>query len=82
MIYKKAVRYAHNLKPFIETSLSDWELAGERSFKLRGKGITNPITDCLIAAIAFKHNAKSMTLDRRFMHIPDLKLLDTGTAFG
>lgn len=64
--------------PFIETNLSDWKLSGEISFKLRKRGITIPITDCLIAAIAFNHDAMVMTLDRHFRHIPDLKLIDTG----
>ncbi len=66
--------------PFLETRLSDWKLAGELSFKLRKKGITIPITDCLIGAIALNNDAAVMTLDRHFMHIPDLKLKDVKTV--
>jgi len=62
--------------PFIGTNLSDWKMAGELSFSLRKKGITIPITDCLIAAIALNNDAMVMTLDHHFVHIPDLKLKD------
>ncbi len=61
--------------PFIESNLSDWKLAGEISFKLRKRGITIPITDCVIAAIALNNDAMVMTLDRHFRHIPGLKLI-------
>lgn len=60
--------------PFIETTLSDWIFAGEVSFKLRKKGRTIPITDCLIAAIAINNDATVMTLDRHFQYISDVKL--------
>ena len=60
--------------PFIETNLDDWILAGKLSFKLRKRGITIPITDCIIAALAINHNAAVMSLDRHFQSIPDLRL--------
>ena len=62
--------------PFIEARLSDWKLAGELSFRSRKKGITIPITDCLIGAIALNNDAAVMSLDQHFIHIPDLKLKD------
>ena len=62
--------------PFIETTLSDWILAGEVSYKLREKGRTIPITDCLVAAIAINNDATVMTLDRHFQYISDVKLTD------
>jgi tRNA(fMet)-specific endonuclease VapC len=60
--------------PFIETSFENWALAGDISYKLRQKGITIPITDCIIAAVAFFNNASVMTHDRHFANIPNLKL--------
>ena len=60
--------------PFIETNLDDWILAGKLSFKLRKRGITIPITDCIIAALAINHNAALMSFDRHFQSIPDLRL--------
>lgn len=62
--------------PFIETNLADWKMAGKLSFTLRKNGITIPVTDCLIAAIAINHPAVVMTLDQHFVHIPDLELKD------
>jgi len=60
--------------PFIETTFEDWTLAGEISHKLRRKGVTLPITDCVIAAVAIHQNASLMTYDRHFANIPNLKL--------
>ncbi len=60
--------------PFIETSFENWALAGDISYKLRRKGITIPITDCVIAAVAIHNNASVMTYDRHFDNIPNLKL--------
>jgi len=60
--------------PFIETNFEDWKLAGEISYKLRRKGVTLPITDCVIAAVAIHQNASVMTYDLHFANIPNLKL--------
>ena len=59
---------------YVETDIEDWIKAGSISFKLRRKGVTIPITDCLIAAVAIRQNASVMTYDRHFESIPDLKL--------
>lgn len=60
--------------PFIETGLQDWTFAGSISFKLRRKGLTVPITDCLIAAVAIRQNASVMSYGRHFAKIPNLIL--------
>ncbi|MBS4021853.1 MAG: PIN domain-containing protein [Dethiobacter sp.] len=62
--------------PFIETDFADWRLAGELSFKLRRKGLTIPITDCLIAAISINNEAFIYSLDQHFKQIPDVKLTE------
>ena len=59
---------------YIDTGVEDWIKAGNISFKLRRKGVTIPITDCLIAAVAIRQNASIMTYDRHFENIPNLKL--------
>ncbi len=59
--------------PFIETTFEDWTLAGEISYTLRRKGLTIPITGCVIAATAIHQNASVMTYDRHFANIPNLK---------
>ncbi len=60
--------------PFIETVFADWQLAGQLSYSLRRKGVTLPITDCLIAAISINKEAYIYTLDQHFKQIPKVKL--------
>jgi len=62
--------------PFIEADFADWKLTGRLSYQLRRKGITVPITDCLIAAIAINNSASIYTYDRHFKNIPDIKLVE------
>jgi tRNA(fMet)-specific endonuclease VapC len=61
--------------PFIEAGVSDWKLAGELSYMLCKKGVTIPITDCLIGAIAINNDLAVTTLDQHFKHLPRLKLV-------
>jgi len=58
--------------PHIVTGHSLWEAAGTLSFDLRRKGITIPMTDCLIAATARHHCCRVFTLDHHFQHFPDI----------
>lgn len=60
--------------PLIEAALPDWKLAGQISFKLKKRGITVPVTACLIAAIAINNEAYLYTYDNHFKQIPDVKL--------
>jgi len=60
--------------PFINAEYADWQLAGELSFKMKKKGLTIAITECLIAAIAINNGAVVYTLDRDFQSIPDVSL--------
>lgn len=59
---------------FLETSFSSWRGAGELSFSLRRKGITLPLSDLVIAALALEHHCRVYTLDPHFEQIPDLAL--------
>lgn len=60
--------------PFINAAFADWQLAGKLSFKMKKKGKTIAITDCLISAIAINNKAAVYTLDQDFQLIPDVTL--------
>jgi predicted nucleic acid-binding protein len=53
----------------LTTIESDWEAAGNSLQVLRESGITLPLTDALIAAIAIRHKAQVLTLDHHFSHL-------------
>lgn len=59
---------------FLETSFSSWKRTGELAFSLRRKGITLPLSDLIIAAIALEHSCQVFTLDPHFKKIPGLTL--------
>lgn len=59
---------------FLDSTRSNWQRAGELSASLRRNGITIPLTDILIAALALEHNCLVYTLDPHFAQIPGLSL--------
>lgn len=59
---------------FLETTFSAWRRAGELSASLRRKGITIPLTDLTIAALALEHRCQIFTLDPHFDRIPGVSL--------
>src|SRR5207244_162057 len=59
---------------FIETAFSTWRRAGEVSFGLRRKGITLPLSDLVIAALAVEHRLDVYSLDPHFKKVPGLTL--------
>lgn len=56
-----------------------WEAAGDLDASLRGKGITIPPMDVLIATLCLHHGVFLFTLDNHFHSIPGLKLLPVQT---
>lgn len=52
----------------LDTNEEDWEIAGNTLHTLRENGITLPLTDAFIAAIAIRHKAQVLTLDHHFSH--------------
>ncbi len=60
--------------PFYETSLNIWVKTGEIAYSLRKKGITIPLSDCLIAALALQNGCEIYTLDPYFKQIEKVKL--------
>lgn len=63
--------------PYIEGTFEDWKKAGNISFNLRRKGITIPLTDIIISAIAINNQARVHTLDKHFNDIPEISLYHT-----
>ncbi len=60
--------------PYLDCDSKDWIDAGILSYSLRKKGITLPLTDIIIAAIAKNNHAAIYTLDKHFISIPDIEL--------
>ncbi len=60
--------------PFIDNSMKDWKTAGEISFKLRRNGITIPLTDIIISALAINNNLLVYTRDEHFKEVPGVKV--------
>ena len=59
--------------PYIEMTDDLWMKAGKISAGLRSEGITLPMSDLLIGAIALEHGLSVLTLDDHFDNIPGLK---------
>jgi len=59
---------------YVEMTREAWENAGEMSASLRGKGITIPLSDLVIAATALSKNHEVFTIDPHFEKVPKLKL--------
>lgn len=55
--------------PSLPTVDADWAMAGKKLQTLRAKGITLPLTDALIWAVAQRHGAVVLTVDKHFMHL-------------
>jgi predicted nucleic acid-binding protein len=60
--------------PMLKTTTDTWIEAGRTSFALRRKGITIPITDLIIAALALENECQILTLDPHFKKIPGVSL--------
>lgn len=56
--------------PYLEIKREDWENAGEVLTALRSRGITVPLTDAVIGAVAFRHQLPVLTIDKHFEHLP------------
>jgi predicted nucleic acid-binding protein len=79
----KASREANLVKqslgklPYLEITRDIWVTAGEISSSLRDirdKGVTIPLSDLLIAAIALSGNHEILTIDQHFNKVAGLRL--------
>lgn len=59
---------------FLEAPADIWIKAGSISARLRAKGITLPMSDILIGAVAIEHGHYVLTTDEHFSSIPGIKL--------
>ena len=68
------VKESLNKLPYLEMTRDIWEKAGEMSASLRRKGITMPLSDLIIAALAISGGYEVFTIDPRFEQVHGLKL--------
>jgi predicted nucleic acid-binding protein len=62
---------------YLPTVDNDWVNTGLLAQQLRATGLTLPLTDVLIAAIAQRHGVPVLTVDKHFQHLP-VDVLDAG----
>jgi predicted nucleic acid-binding protein len=65
--------------PYYEVTRSTWSQAGDLSAPLLRRGITLPMSDLIIAALAIEKNCRVYSLDTRFKKIPGLHLYTPAT---
>ena len=58
--------------PYIEMMRETWVRAGEISSSLLRRGVTLPLSDLVVAALALKHQCRVYSLDAHFRKIPGL----------
>lgn len=58
--------------PYLETTRDTWVTAGEISSPLLRKGVTLPMSDLIVAAIALEHGCRVYSLDAHFEKISGL----------
>lgn len=63
------LRLALEATVYLETSREIYTRAGALGFELRRRGVTVPVTDCLITAVAESTEASILTLDQ---HLTEL----------
>ena len=59
--------------PTAEITTPIWRSAGRTGAALRRKGVTLPLSDLAIAALAVEHGLLVFTLDKHFDQIPDIR---------
>ena len=70
------LRTAFSSLRYLEMDRDLWLSAAQVSAALRGKGITLPFSDIVIAALANRHDLVVLTVDQHFQMIPDLLVTD------
>jgi hypothetical protein len=60
--------------PYIEMTRDLWERAGVIAQELDAQGLSIPITDVCVAAIAIEGNHEVFTRDKHFERVPGLRL--------
>jgi hypothetical protein len=78
---ERLLRKLFAVLPFVEVHRSDWERAGSVLRELGERGITVPLSDALIAAVARRHGLPVLTLDPRFDHLPVDRVRPSGESW-
>jgi hypothetical protein len=60
--------------PYLEVTREIWETAGKISASLRGAGVTIPLSDLIIAAVALSGGHDIFTIDPHFQKVDGLRL--------
>ena len=60
--------------PYYEVTQSIWLQTGDLSATLLRRGVTLPLSDLIIAALAIEHECQAYSLDAHFKKIPGLRL--------
>jgi len=60
--------------PYLEVTRDTWKSAGEISASLRSAGVTIPLSDLIIAAMALSGDHEVFTIDPHFYKIDGLNL--------
>jgi|LGVF01.1.fsa_nt_gb predicted nucleic acid-binding protein len=68
------VKESLNKLPYLEMTRDIWEKAGEISAFLRRKGVTIPLSDLIISALAISGGYEVFTIDPHFGQVHGLKL--------
>lgn len=59
--------------PYHEVTQSTWSQTGNLSSQLLRRGVTLPLSDLIIAALAIEHNCHVYSLDIHFKRIPGVR---------
>lgn len=59
--------------PYVEMTKSLWQKAGGLSASLKKRGISIPLSDICMSAIALEYNLTVFTIDKHFKQIPGLQ---------
>jgi predicted nucleic acid-binding protein len=65
---------------YFEVSQATWSNTGDLSAQLLRKGVTVPLSDVLIAALAIEHDCRVYSLDAHFRKIPGVVLYVPSTV--
>jgi hypothetical protein len=65
--------------PFLPETKETWTRVGAVAYQLKRRGLTVPLPDVLIGAIALEHGQEVYTQDEHFRRIPGLKLYAVNT---
>lgn len=72
---RETLSNAFEALPWLESDRLIWAKAGDISRELRGRGVSIPFSDIIIAALALEHDATVMTRDRHFLEIKGLTVI-------